>query len=281
VVGDIHGNIDLLLRIIERFGYPPKFQYLFLGDYVDRGTHSCEVLFLLFALKVRYPDHVHLLRGNHEFPEMAGPYGFKAECQTRISGRLYEGIMDVFGHLPIAAVVGANFCVHGGLSPRLTRWSQISTIQKLKRNASNETSEDMALVWSDPRADIGYFEASPRGCGFLYGQEAVGQFTLEGGATRRIIRAHESCAKGFEWPIPDNDRILTLFSSCDYCQMGNDAAVAVVNDADLDLEFQQFEPVVGSGKQRRRVQYPEWTLEPEMKAVEVDLMDDISAYIEV
>jgi diadenosine tetraphosphatase ApaH/serine/threonine PP2A family protein phosphatase len=281
VVGDIHGNVQALLRIFERFGYPPRAQYLFLGDYIDRGRHSCEVIFLLFALKAMHPTCIHLLRGNHEFPEMAAAYGFKDECECRFNSRLYNKVMDSFQHLPVAGVVGFTFCVHGGLSPQLQFWHQISGIEKMPRNANAVNPDNLALVWSDPSPDVGDFAPSPRGCGFLYGEEAVDRFTREGNIEHRIIRAHESCVEGFEWPIPDNESVLTLFSSYDYCQTGNDGAVAVIRDTDLELEVEPFEPILGRLEEKRRVQYPLWMLEPDLKPVEIDLLDDVPDCIEI
>jgi diadenosine tetraphosphatase ApaH/serine/threonine PP2A family protein phosphatase len=281
VVGDIHGNLDGLLRIFEQFGYPPNCTYLFLGDYIDRGRNSCEVILLLFALKIIHPKCVHMLRGNHEFPDMASAYGFKAECESQFGLLLFEKIIDAFQYLPMAAVIGFNFCVHGGISPRLQHWSQIRKIQKLPRTAPYENSDAMALVWSDPSPDVHVFGPSPRGCGFVYGDEAVNQFTQADGVEHRIIRAHESCPRGFDWPIPENGKVLTVFSSCDYCETGNDAAVALVHDQDLSVQFCQFAPLTGSRREKRRVQYPTWMLEVQMKPIEVDLLDDICMDIEV
>jgi protein phosphatase len=279
VVGDIHGNLDALLRIFECFGYPPQFRYLFLGDYVDRGRNSCEVVFLLFALKVLFPESVYLLRGNHEFPEMASSYGFKKECERRFSDHIFERVMDTFQHLPVAAVIGQNFCVHGGLSPRLQHWHQISSIQKLPRSASSENAGDLALVWSDPSVDVPFFAESPRGCGFLYGEGAIEQFTGGDGVAHRIIRAHESCQGGVEFPIPESEKVVTLFSSCDYCQMGNQGAVALVRDQGLEIAFQQFPPITGCEREKRRVQFPEWMMQPEARQVDVDLFDD--AFVDI
>jgi len=83
VVGDIHGSTDSLLGIFSRLGYPPERSYLFLGDYVDRGLYSIEVILMLYALKAAFPSHVFLLRGNHECESLTPLYGFRHECQAR------------------------------------------------------------------------------------------------------------------------------------------------------------------------------------------------------
>jgi hypothetical protein len=120
IVGDIHGNIPDLLRIFEECGYPPHQKYLFLGDYIDRGLHSIEVITLLFALKCKFPEHIYLLRGNHETFNISSVYGFSKECKKRFSDVVFTEFNSVFECLPIAAVVGrALFCVHGGISPAL------------------------------------------------------------------------------------------------------------------------------------------------------------------
>ena len=90
VVGDLHGQFYDLLQYLDKGGKPPSANYLFLGDYVDRGRNSIETFTLLLALKVKYPENVWLLRGNHETPEISRLYGFFTECTERYSKALWD-----------------------------------------------------------------------------------------------------------------------------------------------------------------------------------------------
>lgn len=254
VVGDIHGNIDDLLRIFERNGYPPKRTYLFLGDYVDRGSHSVEVLLLLYALKVLYPAHLYMIRGNHECESVTSVYGFKRECFRRIGVKAYYKFIKSFSYLPFAAVINDSvFCVHGGISPVLGTLEDIEEIEKPSIAADNEIANDM--VWSDPNPKVNGFKTSDRGSGYFFDNEKLDEF-LENNNLSLLIRSHESCAKGYARPL---DKCLTVFSNCDYCGMGNKAAVAIVHE-DSDVTLEKFQPLNDDDLEKRRIILPEWIL---------------------
>lgn len=131
ICGDIHGQYYDLLRLFEYGGFPPTANYLFLGDYVDRGKQSLETICLLLAYKIKYPENFFLLRGNHECASINRIYGFYDECKRRYSIKLWKTFTDCFNCLPVAAIIDDKiFCMHGGLSPELSSFDQIRQISR-------------------------------------------------------------------------------------------------------------------------------------------------------
>jgi diadenosine tetraphosphatase ApaH/serine/threonine PP2A family protein phosphatase len=223
VVGDIHGHLLSLLRIFQELGWPDSRRYLFLGDYVDRGESSCEVLVLLYCLKILFPNNIFLLRGNHEFVSMTAVYGLHSECTSRFVMKVYSAFVDSFSALPIAAVINnCVFCVHGGIAPELA--ANLDDLAKLEDAMAGIEAD---ILWADPCESVEGFQRSPRGRSFLFGNDAFDNFLNESDL-KLMIRAHENCMQGFDWPFGIEGKLLTVFSAIDYCGEGNDGAVAVV-----------------------------------------------------
>lgn len=151
--GDIHGQYTDLLRLFEYGGFPPEANYLFLGDYVDRGKQSLETICLLLAYKIKYPENFFLLRGNHECASINRIYGFYDECKRRFNIKLWKTFTDCFNCLPIAAIIDEKiFCCHGGLSPDLQGMEQIRRI--MRPTDVPDTGLLCDLLWSDPDKDV-------------------------------------------------------------------------------------------------------------------------------
>lgn len=128
ICGDIHGQFDDLTELFKVGGDCPETNYLFMGDFVDRGLNSVETFLLLIALKVKYPDRITLIRGNHESRQITQVYGFYDECMRKYSSiNVWRMCTEVFDYLALAALIDDKiFCVHGGLSPSLQRIDEVN-----------------------------------------------------------------------------------------------------------------------------------------------------------
>ncbi|KAJ1642860.1 serine/threonine protein phosphatase Pzh1, partial [Coemansia asiatica] len=162
IVGDIHGQYTDLLRLFDKCGFPPSCNYLFLGDYVDRGKQSLETILLLMCFKIKFPDNFFLLRGNHECANVTRVYGFYDECKRRCNVKVWKAFMNTFNALPVAAVVASKiFCVHGGLSPDLISMDQIRQLARPCDVPDHGVLND--LLWSDPSDSAADWEENERG----------------------------------------------------------------------------------------------------------------------
>ena len=135
ICGDTHGQFYDLLRLFEMGGVPSEDQkYLFLGDYVDRSHQSIEVMVLLLCFKIKFPESVYLLRGNHECASINRIYGFYDECKRRYNIRMWRNFVDLFNCMPVSGLVaGRILCMHGGLSPELVSLDKIRDISRYGR----------------------------------------------------------------------------------------------------------------------------------------------------
>ncbi|OHT08163.1 Ser/Thr protein phosphatase [Tritrichomonas foetus] len=235
ILGDIHGNLFDLLRILIYIKSPPKSRILFLGDYVDRGQFSIEVITLLFALQCAFPDHIVMLRGNHEFDSVNQVYGFYEEVSTQIGNDVFwNEINRVFQWMPIAAVVsGKIFCVHGGLSPSMNNPNQLSNLKRPISHYEDDIIGD--VLWSDPTATDKDYIRSTRGSGVAFGPSSVVKFLTEA-KLEHIVRGHQCVPLGILKFAGDS--LYTVFSSSNYEDYGaNRAGLMFVNGND---EIQVF-----------------------------------------
>jgi serine/threonine-protein phosphatase PP1 catalytic subunit len=189
IVGDVHGQYYDLLRLFEYGGFPPSANYLFLGDYVDRGKQSVETACLVLAYKIKFPENFFLLRGNHECAGINRIYGFYDECKRRYNVKVWKLFNDCFNCLPIAGLIDDKiFCVHGGLSPELSSTDQIKRIMR------PTDVPDMGLLcdllWADPDPDINGWGENDRGVSFTFGVDVVNSFLAKHDYDL-ICRAHQ------------------------------------------------------------------------------------------
>ena len=234
IVGDLHGHYKDLLRIFERHGMPPATNDVLLGDMVDRGTNGLEIICLLVALKLRHPDNIFILRGNHETADVTAMFGFRSECQLRSAStedglNTWEDVVALFNTLPLAAHIAAPhdvFCVHGGISPRMQFIDEIDSAAVRPVDVSQDANCLVTdLLWSDPCAEIEDWGSSPRGTSYRFGLPIVREFLAQN-RLKRIVRGHTAQPTGFQ--VLGEDEVITIFSTSNYRGSGNDAAVLVL-----------------------------------------------------
>lgn len=266
VFGDIHGNLEDLHFFsdnIWRLGMSlTAGNFLFLGDYVDRGMSCLETVAYLLAMKQQLPTKVYLLRGNHETRDVNGweehyaERSFIWQCRNRFGDdlgyRVWEACNSVFDRLPLAAVIDQDiFCVHGGIprpiSDSTTRVQDILTVPKVAGiNPPYEHEDDnyqqvaSDCIWSDPASeeqemstvdpDTGYGESLRGGGAICFGNKAVTDF-LQQQDFSYIMRAHEAHADGVA--VSKGARVFTVFStSQDHNQGAQAMAGCILVDND-------------------------------------------------
>uniref|UniRef100_A0AAQ5Z6V7 Serine/threonine-protein phosphatase n=1 Tax=Amphiprion ocellaris TaxID=80972 RepID=A0AAQ5Z6V7_AMPOC len=293
VCGDVHGQFHDLMELFKIGGKSPDTNYLFMGDYVDRGYYSVETVTLLVTLKVRFQERITILRGNHESRQITQVYGFYDECLRKYgNANVWKYFTDLFDYLPLTALVdGQIFCLHGGLSPSIDTLDHIRALDRLQEVPHEGPMCD--LLWSDPD-DRGGWGISPRGAGYTFGQDISETFNHANGLTL-VSRAHQlvmefpvsvyflvsflsrstswsvSCLGllpgqfpvsvyflGYNWGHDKN--VVTIFSAPNYCyRCGNQAAIMELDDT-LKYSFLQFDPAPRRGEPHVTRRTPDYFL---------------------
>ncbi|KAG6433133.1 hypothetical protein SASPL_104741 [Salvia splendens] len=243
IFGDLHGQFGDLMRLFDEYGSPSTagdisyIDYLFLGDYVDRGQHSLETITLLLALKVEYQHQVYLIRGNHEAADINALFGFRIECIERMGERdgiwAWHRINRLFNWLPLAALIEKKIvCMHGGIGRSINHIEQIENIQRpIPMEAGSIVLMD--LLWSDPTENdsVEGLRPNARGPGLVtFGPDRVMEF-CNNNDLQLIVRAHECVMDGFERFAQGH--LITLFSATNYCGTANNAGAILVLGRDL------------------------------------------------
>lgn len=243
IFGDLHGQFGDLMRLFDEYGAPSTagdiayIDYLFLGDYVDRGQHSLETITLLLALKVEHPHNVHLIRGNHEAADINALFGFRIECIERMGERdgiwAWHRINKLFNWLPLAALIEKKIiCMHGGIGRSINHVGQIENLQRpITMEAGSVVLMD--LLWSDPTENdsVEGLRPNARGPGLVtFGPDRVMEF-CNNNDLQLIVRAHECVMDGFERFAQGH--LITLFSATNYCGTANNAGAILVLGRDL------------------------------------------------
>lgn len=257
IVGDVHGQFGDLIRMFTKCGFPPAANYLFLGDYVDRGKQSLETILLLLCYKIKYPENFFLLRGNHECASVTRVYGFYDECKRRCNIKTWKLFIDTFNTLPLTAIVaGKIFCVHGGLSPVLNSMDEIRNVNRPTDVPDFGLIND--LLWSDPSDAINEWEDNERGVSYCFNKVAINKFLTRFGFDL-VCRAHMVVEDGYEFF--NGQSLVTVFSAPNYCgEFDNWGAVMCVSE-ELLCSFELLDPLdsvalkqfMKKGKHERRL----------------------------
>ena len=252
IFGDIHGQFTDLLQFLKMADDPKTSKMLFLGDYVDRGPNSIEVISLVFCMKVLFPKSVFLLRGNHEDRNVCASYGFLQECEERYDTELFELFTDVFQWIPLAARINSCvFCVHGGIAADLELPDDIDTIHRpvtepmFHEPVGNLVAE---VLWSDPSAKVSGYQPNTRGVGHLFGPDVCKEW-MQNCDVKMLVRAHEVVHEGIAFPFkdcPDPYKgldVVTVFSAPNYGNVYGNRGGIMFLDRKLHYSFQYITPL--------------------------------------
>ena len=248
VVGDIHGNLESLVRCVSFFkfeyNHDPRTKILFLGDYVDRGRNSVECLETILELKLRYPYNVFLLRGNHEDISVSSSWFGKLTClpDSPVFIKITSNISKIFSSLSLAAIVNDGisntFCVHGGITEKLCNYSlsKIDSVKKgsyptanLTGNLNSKNRFIYNLLWD--RFEVDFFEKDIR------------KFFEHHKNIKRIVKGHDLQTRGYTYRNICHTRDFCIIHSTE-CFRGNLSGIGYIHDGKIDLgNFMSSNPV--------------------------------------
>lgn len=253
VCGDVHGQLFDLFKLFEIAGDPKDVSFLFLGDYVDRGYYSLEVLLILYSMKINFPNTFAMLRGNHESGQMTSHFTFKSECLRKHSKKVYTESLKSFSALPIVAIMNKQFfCVHGGISKDIKYISDVESINRFVIDFPS-SGPYCDLMWADPSSkydensskEKDFTENYERGCSYMYSYNAVTKF-LQRNNLLSIIRAHQAQDKGYRMyaaTAQSFPSVISLFSAPNYCgTYGNKAAILKYDVSTMNIRQFSSQP---------------------------------------
>ena len=237
IFGSINGQYNDLMRYFSLFGRPSESKgdiesvdYLFLGNFTNRGAFSLETVCLLLALKVKYNGHFHLLRGNQEDLEVSKVYGLAEECKEKLKedisqpNSIFQQLCNLFEYLPLAAIVNNQiFCVHNGISKNGLYLNEIQHLKFPIKLTECKIAKD--LLWNTPNSNDNFNKNLP----IEYKPEKFDVNSLDtflkNNKLKMIIRSHDVCQKGIINSF--GDRVLTIFSSTNYCGIYQNAGALI------------------------------------------------------
>jgi len=253
VCGDTHGQFYDLLNIFEMNGYPSSDNpYIFNGDFVDRGSFSCEVIFTLLAFKVSDPNCIHLTRGNHEDREMNHGFGFEGEVNHKYGEEMFDIFIECFNWMPLGILLNERvFITHGGVGfeKRNVTLAELEKIDRFREIPENGLMCDM--LWSDPMPENG-LKPSDRGVSSLFGEDVLMNF-LQTNKLDLLIRSHEMQDEGYD--VMFGGKLITIFSAPNYVDYaGNKGAYIILDGTNLN---QRNKPVKTKFVTFTAVQHPD------------------------
>ncbi|MBY8979754.1 MAG: metallophosphoesterase [Candidatus Lokiarchaeota archaeon] len=218
VIGDLHGDLKSLMRLLDIINLENPKYVIFLGDIVDRGLYQLECLILVLALKIKESNKYYLLRGNHETLEVNRNYGFFQDFLNRFKDpKKFNHVTAIYNALPYSALINESIlCLHGGIPEE---FNAINRLRGIKTSEINLTYENAAksllqIMWNDPKPNLKGFTVSFRGRDIrFFGEDVFTDFMREN-QLDYLIRAHERFPDGYKWFF--NKQLLSIFSSANY-----------------------------------------------------------------